>query len=192
MNRVLAYAIAAAQADNPEAIRLWLEAHRADDVLLLPGRNFHLNCESRLIERFRAFMSGQVDVAGIEDGIRVEKFAFERLAEFYKRMGGRGKRYAVDSRDVIFAKSNHGQDGSQHGIAASTEITAPLLQRTLESRYRFGTPLDPPGFQHDAQREGGSPFNYEPFDCVTKGQVQMSGDHVNVFPSDVVTGMIGG
>ncbi|MER9468961.1 hypothetical protein NKI82_24030 [Mesorhizobium sp. M0482] len=90
VNQVLAHAIAAAQADNSEAIRLRLEAHRANDVLLLPGCNFHLNCESRPIERFRAFMSGQIDVAGIEVGIRVEKFAFDRLAEFYKRMGGEG------------------------------------------------------------------------------------------------------
>ena len=107
-------------------------------------------------------------------------------------MVGAAKCFAVDSREIVFAKSNYGQDGGQHDIPAGTEITAALLQRTLESRYRFGTPLEPPGFQHDAQFEGGSRFDHEPFDCVTKGVVEMSDDHVNIFPNDVVTGTIVG
>ena len=168
-----------------DILRRRLEARRAEDVLLLPGRNFHLDPEHRLVERFRLFMSGMIDITGIE-----EKFAYERLAAFYSRMGGRGKRFAIDSRNIVFAKSHYGQDGGQHAIPATTEVTAALLQRTLESRYRFGTPLEPAGFQHDAQREGGVHFDHEPFECVTKGTVKMDGDHVNVFPSDVVTGQV--
>lgn len=190
VNTMLRHSLSNMEAIAAEDLRLRLEARRAEDVLLLPGRNFHLGPESRLVERFRSFMSGDIDVAGVEEGIRVERFAYERLAEFYRRMGGRGKRFAVDSRDIVFAKSNYGQDGGQHEIPATAEITAALLQRTLEGRYRFGTPLEPPGFQHDAQREGGVEFDLEPFDCVTKGTVKVRGDHVNVFPSDVVTGII--
>ncbi len=192
VNRVLRHALTTAKLDPAEALRLRLEARRADDVLLLPGRNFHLDPESRLFERFRAFMSGEIDAAAVEHGIRVEKFAYERLAEFYNRMGGRGKRFAVDSRDIVFPKGNYGQDGGQHDIPARAVITAALLQRTLEGRYRFGTPVEPAGFQHDAQREGGARFDHERFDCVTKGTVKMSDDHVNVFPNDVVTGRIVG
>lgn len=189
VNRVLRYALAAMETNPAKDLQLRLEARRAEDVLLLPGRNFHLDSERRLVERFRAFMSGEIGVADVEDGIHVERFAYERLAEFYKRMGGRGKRFAVDSRQIVFAKGNSGQDGGQHDIPEG-KITTALLQRTLESRYRFGTPLDPPGVQHDAQFEGGDQFSREPFDCVTKGKVKMKGDHVNVFPNDVVTGTI--
>lgn len=187
VNLVIGSAIRSAAAGSAEAVRLRLEAHRSDDVLLLPGRNFHLDAERRLVERFRAFMSDALDVAGVEAGIQRERFAFERLKPFYLRVGGAGKRFAVDCRDIIFAKSNNGQHGAQHAVPANAQITAALVQRTLESRYRFGTPLVPDGFQHDAQREGGALFNAEPFDCVIKGTVPISGDHANVYPSDVVT-----
>ncbi len=190
VNRLLRSSLAATQANAAEELRLRLEAGRTDDILLLPGRNFHLGGNDRLIKRFRSFMSGQIDAADVEKGVRVEKFAYERLAEFYNRVGGRGKCFAVDSRDVVFAKSNNGQDGWQRKIPANAEITAALLQLNLESRYRFGTPLKPPGFQHDAQLEGKAVFTHEPFDCATKGAVNMSGDHVNVFPNDVVTGRV--
>jgi hypothetical protein len=190
VDRILRHALTAMETNQAEALRLRLEARRAEDVLLLPGRNFHIDPERRLIERFRAFMSGEIDAAGVEDGIHIERFAFERLADFYKRVGGRGKRFAVDSRKVVFAKSNYGQDGGHHEIAPGMKITAALLQRTLESRYRFGTPLEPSGFQHDAQFERGRRFEREVFDCVAKGVINVSDDHANVFPNDVVTGTI--
>lgn len=191
VNLLVKRAIAQAEADAAEALRLRLEAHRSDDALLLPGRNFHLDPEHRLVERFRGFMNGHLDVPDIEAGVRVERFAYERLSNFYNRMGGTRKKFAIDARDIVFAKANHGQDGGVHEIPADAPIDAALLQRALESRYRFGTPLVPDGFQHDAQREKNVPFNGELFDCVTKGQVPFSGDHVNVFPSDVVTGTQG-
>lgn len=190
--RVMRQELAVIETNIAEEVRLRLEAHRSDDILLLPGRNFQIDPELRLIDRFRAFMSGQIDVAGVEEGVRIEKFPYERLAEFYKRMGGRGKRFALDRRDIVFPKSNYGQDGGQHDIPAGLEITATIVQRALESRYRFGTPLKPAGFQHDAQREGGAQFADEAFHCVNKGVVMMSGDHVNVFPNDVTTGKIKG
>lgn len=192
VNRLLKRAIGQAEEKAAEALRLRLEARRSDDVLLLPGRNFHLDAEQRLVDRFRSFMSDGLDVAGVEAGIRVERFPFERLAPYYIRMGGRGKRFAIDNRDIVFAKSNHGQHGGHHELPAGTDMTAPLLQRMLEARYRFGTPLEPEGFQHDAQREKGAQFTNEWFDCVIKGPVQLSGDHVNVYPSDVVTGAVQG
>lgn len=191
VNLMVRRAIAQAEADSAEALRLRLEAHRSDDALLLPGRNFHLNAEDRLVERFRGFMNGYLDVPDIEAGVRVERFAYERLSNFYKQMGGSRKKFAIDARGIVFAKANHGQDGGVHEIPTDAPIDAALLQRALESRYRFGTPLVPDGFQHDAQREKNVPFNGDLFDCVTKGQVPFSGDHVNVFPSDVVTGTQG-
>lgn len=188
VNILVRRAIAQAEADAAEALRLRLEAHRSDDALLLPGRNFYLDAEHLLIERFRGFMNGELDIPAIEAGVRVERFAYERLSNFYKRMGGNRKKFAVDARDIVFAKANHGQDGGVHDIPSDAVITAALLQRSLESRYRFGTPLVPGGFQHDAQREKNVPFDGELFNCVSKGQVPFSGNHVNVFPSDVVTG----
>jgi hypothetical protein len=171
-----------------EEIRLRLEAHRADDVLLLPPRNFHIDPTNKLFDRFRSFMMGKTDISSIEKDVTIKRFAFEKLAEFYKRVGGRGKTFAVDKREIVFAKSNHGQDGGQRDIRAGAKASAAVLQKTLESRFRFGTPLLPGGFQHDAQREGGIRFDREAFDCVTKGNIIMDGDHVNIFPSDVVTG----
>jgi len=182
VNPLVRRAIATAEAEASETLRLRLEARRAEDALLLPGRNFHLDGQHRLIERFRGFMAGALDVPAIEAGIRVERFAYERLRLYYSRMGGYGKRFAVDRRDIVFAKANYGQHGGQHEIPACAPITADSLQRALEARYRFGTPLEPAGFQHDAQRENSAPFN-----SVVKGQVAFSGHHVNIFPSDVVT-----
>lgn len=190
VNRLLQRALMATESEEADALRLRLEARRRDDILLLPGRNFRVDAQHHLIDRFRAFMSNGLDVTGVEEGIRVEKFAYERLASFYNRMGGRGQRFAIDSRDIVFAKSNYGQDGGHHPIEAGAEISAPLIQRTLESRYRFGAPLEPPGFQHDAQRERGALFHHELFNCVTKGPIHVSGDHANIFPDDVVTGTI--
>jgi hypothetical protein len=187
VNRIVKRALAQAESEETEALRLRLEARRSDDVLLLPGRNFHLDARHLLIERFRDFMSGRLDAARVEVGIRIERFSYERLAPFYKRMGGRNKRFALDTRDIVFARSNYGQHGGHHEIAADADITAPLIQRAFEGRYRFGTPLEPEGFQHDAQREKVAQFNAEQFNCVIKGPIPISGDHANVFPSDVVT-----
>jgi hypothetical protein len=188
VNLLLRRALHEAENGAAEALRLRLEARRSDDILLLPGRNFHLGPEDRLVDRFRNFMSNRLDVVGVEAGIRVERFSYTRLKPFYGRVGGRGKCFAIDSRNIVFAKSNNGQHGGQHEIPRGADMTAPLLQRTLEGRYRFGTPLEPEGFQHDVQREMGAVFNNEWFYCVIRGPRQFSGDHVNVFPSDVVTG----
>lgn len=187
VNLLLSRAQLKAEAEEAEALRLRLEARRSDDVLLLPGRNFHLGPEHRLSERFSAFMSGALDAAGVEEGIRIERFAFERLSPYYKRVGGRGKRFAIDSRDIVFAKSHVGQHGAHHNVTAGQHIDASVLRRVLEARYRFGTPLEPEGFQHDAQREKGQVLDNEMFDCVIKGAFPVSDDHANVFPSDVVT-----
>lgn len=185
---LLQRALRDAESDPVEAIRLRLEARRAEDVLLLPGRNFELNDEEALADRFNQFMEGQVDIAGIEHGVRVERFPFTRLAPFFRRHSGAGKSFAIDARDLVFAKSNNGQHANQHLVAHEETLDAERLRRELEGRFRFGTPLEPAGFQHDVQRERGELLKDIPMVCVIKGDVLASGDHVNVFPSDVVTG----
>lgn len=187
VNALLALASRSAEAEFAEAMRLRLEARRSDDVLLLPGRNFHLANDQRLATRFRSFMRGELTAPQIEREVRVERFAYERLAEFYNRTGGRGKRFAVDQRELVFAKSHLGQDGGLHDIVAGERLSQALLRRALEGRYRFGTPLQPPGFQHDVQREGGVDLVRERFDCSGKGLIEVSADHANVFANDVVT-----
>ncbi|WLE00664.1 hypothetical protein PX860_25485 (plasmid) [Agrobacterium leguminum] len=72
--QVLRHALSNSETDTAEDVRLRLEAHRSDDVLLLPGRNFHLGQQARLIDRFRAFMSGRLDVADIEEGVQIRRF----------------------------------------------------------------------------------------------------------------------
>lgn len=202
VTRLLRHAIDIADAQPARDLRLRLEARRTDDVLLLPGRNFHLGEQEQLIGRFRAFMENRLEIAQIEEGILIERFCYERLKEFYNRVGGKGKKFAIDARGIVFAKSNVGQDGGVHQIEYGITIEAcaapnqtlesrsSLLNQTLESRYRFGTPLTPAGFQHDAQFDNGRPFDRQVFSCRTKGNINISGDHTNIFPSDVVTGNI--
>ena len=187
---VLKQALTEHQAGEAEGLRLRLEARRRDDPLLLPGRNFHLEADGRLVDRFRAFMRGELSAGGVGDGIPIKRFAFERLAKFYTRMGGAGQKFAVDERNFVFAKANVGQDGGLPDFDQKAPLVASNLQKVLEGRYRFGVPLEPDGFQHDVQRENGDPFHREPFHCVTKGRVLISGDHTNIFGSDVVTGKI--
>ncbi len=188
VNILLKRAIHAAEAETPEEMRLRLEARRTDDVLLLPGSNFHLANHEQLRTRYRAFMRGEISADQIEEEVHVERFAYERLAEFYNRTGGRGKKFAVDQRKLVFAKSQYGQDGAHHDIDPGRQLTQELLRRELEGRFRFGTPLEPPGFQHDVQRELGEPLVRERFDCTINGLVEVSGDHANLFANDVVKG----
>jgi hypothetical protein len=188
VNRLLGSATASAESEAVEGIRLRLEARRSDDPLLLPARNFHLDTERRLFDPFRDFMKGTLNIEEVGTDVRAERFAFNRLPHYYTRMGGAGKRFAFDDRRLVFAKSNHGQHGGRPMIERGAVVTPALLQRVLEARYRFGTPLEPEGFQHDVQREGDAVLNKERFDCVIRGERRLSGSHVNVFPSDVVTG----
>ena len=187
VNLLLDRAIRSAKTDFAEEMRLRLEARRSDDVLLLPGRNFHLAQDDRLAAHYRAFMRGEMEIGQFEGEVRVERFAYERLRQFYDRAGGRGKRFAVDQRELVFAKSQHGQHGAHHDMDGSTRLTQTLLRSELEGRFRFGTPLEPPGFQHDVQREGGVRMVRERFDCAHKGPIEVTADHANVFANDVVT-----
>lgn len=187
VNLLLRRARASVEAEPAEGVRERLETRRSDEPLLLPARNFHLDDAVRLFTPFREFMAGDLAIDQVGAGVHAERFAYERLPGYYSRMGGRGKRFCVDARDLVFAKSNHGQHGGQPMIARGARITSGLLQRVLEARFRFGTPLEPEGFQHDVQREGRTQLNGEMFDCVILGPVPISGSHANVFPSDVVT-----
>jgi hypothetical protein len=175
------------QLDDEQVQGIWrrIEARKSDEILLLPGRNFQLVDGRSLHSRFAEFMREELALEGVEEGINVERFAYERLPEFYKRHGGRGKKFAVDARNRVFAKSNVGQDGGHHDLPDDKEIEQALLRRELEGRFRFGTPLQPAGFQHDVQREGAL-LKDEPFFCVSQGVVLVSSDHANVFPNDVV------
>jgi hypothetical protein len=187
VNMLLARALRSLETGFAEAVRLRLEARHSDEVLMLPGRNFHTAADERLASRYRAFLRGDMQLDQVGAGVQLERFAYERLPEYYRRMGGRGKRFAVDRRGLVFAKSNYGQHGSPHEIAAGRKLPQPLLRRELESRFRFGTPLEPPGFQHDVQWESGEKLVRERFDCTNKGTIEVSGDHANAFPNDVVT-----
>jgi hypothetical protein len=187
VNVLLDRALHSAETEFAETTRLRLEARRPEDVLLLPGRNFHLAQDERLAARYRAFVRGELEVGQLEAEVRVERFPYERLAKFYERTGGRGKRFAVDQRGLVFAKSHYGQHGGHHDMGASAQFSQAVLRRELEGRFRFGTPLDPPGFQHDVQREGGAELVRERFDCTDKGPIEVTADHVNVFSNDVVT-----
>lgn len=187
VNLLLRVAMAEAEAEPADGLRHRLEARRSDDPLLLPARNFHLDETRRLFGPFREFMAGSLGIDDVGAEVQAERFAFERLSAYYGRMGGRGKCFCVDARELVFAKSNHGQHGAYPMIERGAKVTSNLLQRVLEARYRFGTPLEPPGFQHDVQREGRTQLNKEMFDCVLRGHIPISGSHANVFPSDVVT-----
>jgi hypothetical protein len=187
VNLVLQRAIRELESDATEAVRLRLEARRSDDVLLLPARNFHIDPHERLVDRFDRFMAGTLGIDGVVENVRTERFPFTRLASFFRKMGGAGKSFAVDARDLVFAKANHGQDGNHHDIAADETLDEARLRRELEGRFRFGTPLVPAGFQHDVQRDWGAALVAERFDCTIKGEISVSGDHANVFPNDVVT-----
>ncbi|MBB3937214.1 hypothetical protein [Aureimonas phyllosphaerae] len=188
VNRILRQALEEIAQGPAEAMRLRLEARRCDDALLLPGRNFQLDEGGHLSERFRAFMEGRSTLEEVERGIRSERFSFERLSKFYIRTGGTRKRFAVDRRNLVFAKANVGQDGGLVHLDADGKPDAPSLRHVLEGRYRFGTPLIDAGFQHDVQKADNQKLQRERFDCALKGEHFVSGDHANVFSSDVVTG----
>ncbi|WP_296176120.1 hypothetical protein [uncultured Brevundimonas sp.] len=181
-----------AESEEVTATRLRLEAHRRDDPLLLPARNFELARDAMLHDRFLALLESGIapaDIAAIDEDVESRKFPFKHLPKFYAKTGGQNKSFAIDRRDLVFAKAHVGQDGGLHDIPADAEedLTAARLRRELESRFRFGTPLQPPGFQHDVQREFGAPLVRERMFCIDRGPVNVFGDHANVFGSDMIT-----
>ncbi|WP_312596388.1 hypothetical protein [Brevundimonas sp.] len=185
-------ALVTAESEEVNGTRLRLEAHRRDDPLLLPARNFELTRTTVLQERFLALMESGIapaDIALIDVEVERRKFPFEHLPIFYAKMGGKNQSFAIDRRDLVFAKAHVGQDGGLHDIPADAEedLTAARLRRELESRFRFGTPLQPAGFQHDVQREFGAPLVRERMFCIDRGPVDVFGDHANVFGSDMIT-----
>ncbi len=186
VNLLLRRAMASMEVGPASDLQIRIEARRPDEVMLLPGRNFHLEDGGRLIGRFRAFVAGQIGADDVAHGIRIERFPYERLQGFYARVGGRNKSFALDRRDIVFAKSERGQHGDHRQVDADVRLTEAILQRILESRYRFGTPLRPAGFQHDAQYEKDRPLKDEPFDCTIRGAVTVSGTHANIYPGDVI------
>ncbi len=191
--QVIRQALRGAEQPDVDAVRLRLEAQRIDDALLLPGRNFSLGNEVTLSDRFRAFMNDEADTAAVEADIRKERLPFERLSRFYAKTGGRNKCFALDDRALIFARSNAGQHGGDHAFeAVPADAGAPTLRVALEGRYRFGTPFAQAGFQHDVQWPDGHPLDDQRFECSNKGPVAAEGTHVNVYPSDVVTGDLAG
>jgi hypothetical protein len=185
-------ALVTAESGEVNDTRLRLEAHRRDDPLLLPPRNFELAQKAVLHERFLDLLESGIapaNIAAIDAEVKSRKFPFERLKKFYSKTGGQNKSFAVDARDLVFAKAHVGQDGGLHDIPAEAEVdlTAARLRRELESRFRFGTPLQPAGFQHDVQKEFDAPLVRERMFCVGRGEVNVFGDHANVFGSDMIT-----
>lgn len=185
VNQRVAEVLRRAEAEEVEALRLRLEARRPDEVLLLPGRNFHTSEEDRLVARFQAFMCGQATADQVAEGIHIERYAFSRLPTFYAETGGTNKKFAKDARGLVFARSEHGQHGAHHDVLPA-DADLSLLRRTLEGRFRFGTPIQPEGFQHDVQWEKDRPLRDVPFDCAQDGRIPVSASHANVYPNDVV------
>ncbi|MFN3932237.1 MAG: hypothetical protein ACK4JY_10860 [Brevundimonas sp.] len=178
-----------AEADPYESFRLRLEAFRRDDALLLPQKNFRLTKTETLEPRFRDLLRGQLTPAQIDAQVTTRRFGLKELKRFYGKTGGKNQSFAYDDRSLVFAKAHVGQDGNVHEIAPLAE-GAPdqvRLRRELEGRFRFGTPLRSPGFQHDVQWTDGKPLVREPFVCIDRTDILVSADHANVFASDVVT-----
>ena len=185
VNQRVAEALRRAEGEAIEEMRRRLEARRVDEVLLLPGRNFHTGEGERLIARFQAFMRGAANADQVAEGIDIHKYAFSRLPTFYKETGGTNKRFAKDARGLVFARSQHGQHGAPHAVLPA-DADLSLLRRTLEGRFRFGTPIQPEGFQHDVQWEKDQPLKDEAFDCEQDGRIRVTASHANVYPNDVV------
>jgi hypothetical protein len=184
-NGLIRQAIALVEGDPANGVRLRLESH-LDDSLLLPGKNFKLTKDEVLALRYRAFLRGDLGVEAIDAEVDVQRFPFERLRKFYKRTGGKNKSFAVDYRELVFAKARVGQDGGHHLMEPGVQLTKKRLRRELEGRFRFGTPLMPPGFQHDVQWADDINLVRERFNCADLGTVEVSGDHANIFGNDVV------
>jgi hypothetical protein len=185
VNQRLTEVLRRAEGNAVEAMRQRLEARRPDEVLLLPGRNFHTGEGERLIARFQAFMRGVATADQVAEGIDIHKYAFSRLPSFYKETGGTNKKFAKDARGLVFARSQHGQHGAHHAVLPA-DADLSLLRRTLEGRFRFGTPIQPEGFQHDVQWENDQPLKDEAFDCEQDGLIRVTASHANVYPNDIV------
>ena len=183
-NGLIRQAIAMAESEAVNSVRFRLESHRLYDSLLLPGRNFKLTKDEVLATRYREFLRGDFGVEAVDAEVKVQRFPFERLKRFYERTGGQKKSFAVDHRELVFAKAHVGQDGGQHPIESGVELTQKRLRRELEGRFRFGTPLEPAGFQHDVQWADGARLMRERFNCVDVGLVEVSGDHANIFGNE--------
>lgn len=190
VNLMVRRALVAAESVATTDLRLRLEAHRRDDALLLPSRNFQMDDGAPLRERFRSLFQTEfppADIAALDGSVKRRKYAYPELSKFYAKVGGRNISFAYDARKLVFAKARVGQDGGQHELKAGLDLTAERVRRELEGRFRFGTPLLPAGFQHDVQWAGGAPLVRERMDHVDRGPVDVFGDHANIFGSDVIT-----
>jgi hypothetical protein len=185
VNQRVAEVLKQAESASVEGLRQRLEARRTDEVLLLPGRNFHTGDADRLVSRFQDFMCGATTVDDVAEGINIQRYAFSRLEIFYRETGGSNKRFARDARGLVFARSERGQHGAHHDVLPA-DADLSLLRRTLEGRFRFGTPIQPEGFQHDVQWEKGRPLRDVEFDCAQDGPIRVNASHANVYPNDVV------
>jgi hypothetical protein len=181
-------ALAHAESESLNATRFRLEAHRLGDPLLLPGRNFVLPGGEVLAARYRDFLGGSRSIDQIDEEVPSKKFRFDELRRFYSKMGGKNHLFAFDARGLVFAKGRIAQDGAHHLIPEGETLTIARLRRELEGRFRFGSPLQPPGFQHDVQLPDGKLMEHEAFMCTDNGPVTVSGDHTNIYGNDVVRG----
>lgn len=177
-------AIATAEGDAVNSVRFRLEARRTDDPLLLPARNYMTDAHGPLVDAYRLFLQGALNVAAVEARVTRKRFPFELLPKFYAKAGGQKKTFAYDKRGLVFPRGA-GQHGAHH-LLPEDDLSPERLRRELEGRFRFGTPLEPPGFQHDVQWEKAAALVREHFECVDLGAVSVSGDHANVYGNDVV------
>jgi len=159
-----------------------IEGRRATEPLLLPPRNFHLRdrgIESFFLELSRRSRSWEE--AAPEDLVP-ETFEYEQLPGYLRR----DERLAMfrDARDVIFPCARPTQL-HWHVPELAPDEKVGLFQDFLRSTYRFGAPL-PDGFHHDVQLEWGAEFNRMPFECSREGNIEVSGNHANIYPNDYV------
>lgn len=178
-------ALAFANEPSGAAMMVRLRVERLDpaDPLLLPPQNFHTPNKRPLRELFAEVQRGGRAWNGLAVGsMPVAKYDFRSLPNFFRRTGGKEKRFATDRRGLVFASANKAQHGA---VRAVPPVDAAEASRLLRSLFRFGTPV-PQGFQHDVQWPGTRLLQHEPFQCAERGEVPVSGSHANVYLNDVV------
>ncbi|MND44883.1 hypothetical protein D3C80_357320 [compost metagenome] len=189
VNMLVRRAMASAQTEPLEGLRLRLEAQSHSDPLLLPSRNFHLPNKEALTTRLGQVVHAFPNVTPVEEIDTVvtrKRWPKDRLKRFYAATGGKNKLFAVDQRGLVFAKAGVGQHGGDQDIPTKVELDQHRLRRELEGRFRLGTPLRPAGFQHDVQWPDDVQLVREPLECFDEGAVRVSGSHANIYGNDVI------
>lgn len=158
-----------------------IESRRSSEPLLLPPMNFHVN-DRRVKHAFSELTRGARAWENVlPEDMPTETFDRARLPKFL----GYQETQTIykDTREVVFpcCRPNEPHGGTVFDHDAEVKVLRDILQST----YRFGASL-PAGFHHDAQLEGGTDFDDEPFECSRAGNITVKGTHANIYPNDYV------